>query len=84
MGIGMKGEGVWSQEEGEGEEDESLLDQRSSVFDRDEFDVFQRKADVDLSRVHIGKRQVSWLSDGSHVTTLLFADYCMLLNNCCI
>lgn len=56
MGIGMKGEGAWSQEGGEGEEGESLLDQRSSVFDRDEFDVFRRKADVDLSRVHIGKR----------------------------
>jgi len=56
MGIGMKGEGAWSQEGDEGEEGESLLDQRSSVFDRDEFDVFRRKADVDLSRVHIGKR----------------------------
>ena len=34
---------------------DSLLDQRSSVFDNDEFDVFRRK-DVDRSRVHIGKR----------------------------
>ena len=57
MRMGTRGEGAWSQEEGGGEEEGvSLLDQRSSVFDRDEFDVFRRKADVDLSRVHIGKR----------------------------
>ena len=37
------------------EERESLLEQRSSVFDNDEFDVFRRK-DVDRSRVHIGKK----------------------------
>ena len=33
----------------------SLLEQRSNVFDYDEFDVFNRK-EVDRSRVHIGKR----------------------------
>ena len=34
---------------------DSLLDQRSNVYDNDEFDVFCRK-DVDRSRVHIGKK----------------------------
>ena len=34
---------------------DSLLDQRSSVYDNDEFDVFRRK-NVDRSRVHIGKK----------------------------
>ncbi len=33
----------------------SLVEQRSSVFDNDEFDVFRREA-VDLSRVQIGKK----------------------------
>lgn len=37
------------------EKQESLLEQRSSIFDNDEFDVFRRK-DVDRSRVHIGKK----------------------------
>ena len=37
------------------EEGVSLVDQRTSVFDNDEFDVFRRK-EVDFSRVHIGKR----------------------------
>ena len=32
----------------------SLLDQRSNIYDNDEFDVFRRK-DVDLTKVHIGK-----------------------------
>ena len=40
---------------GSGFHGDSLLDQRSSVFDNDEFDVFRRK-DVDRSRVHIGKK----------------------------
>ena len=40
---------------GDGFHGDSLLDQRSSVFDNDEFDVFRRK-DVDRSRVHIGKK----------------------------
>ena len=34
---------------------DSLLDQRSSVYDNDEFDVFRRK-NIDRSRVHIGKK----------------------------
>ena len=33
----------------------SLLEQRASVFDNDEFDVLRRE-DIDFSRVHIGKR----------------------------
>ena len=36
-------------------EGESLLEQRSNIFDYDEFDVFHRK-EVDQSRVHIGKK----------------------------
>ena len=34
---------------------DSLLDQRSSIYDHDEFDVFRRK-DVDQSRIHVGKK----------------------------
>ena len=34
---------------------DSLLEQRSNVYDNDEFDVFRRK-DIDRSRVHIGKK----------------------------
>lgn len=34
----------------------SYLGQRVSVFDDDEFDVFRRPQQVDLSRVHIGKK----------------------------
>ena len=40
---------------GDGFHGDSLLDQRSSVYDNDEFDVFRRK-NVDRSRVHIGKK----------------------------
>ena len=40
---------------GDGFHGDSLLDQRSSVYDNDEFDVFHRK-NVDRSRVHIGKK----------------------------
>ena len=40
---------------GDGYHGDSLLDQRSGVYDNDEFDVFRRK-DVDRSRVHIGKK----------------------------
>ena len=36
-------------------EGKSLLEQRSSVYDHDEFDVFHKK-EVDRSRVHIGKK----------------------------
>ena len=32
-----------------------LLSARSNVYDHDEFDVFHH-GDIDLSRVHIGKR----------------------------
>ena len=32
-----------------------VLSARSNIYDRDEFDVFHH-GDVDLSRVHIGKR----------------------------
>ena len=46
----------WSQQQGKKEMGLSLLDQRSSVFDGDEFDVFRRKKDVDLSQVQVGKR----------------------------
>ncbi len=42
-------------EEKEVEKELLLVEQRSSVFDDDEFDVFRREK-VDLSRVHIGKR----------------------------
>ena len=48
--------GEWSQQQGKKEKGLSLLDQRSSVFDGDEFDVFRKKKDVDLSQVQIGKR----------------------------
>ena len=34
---------------------ELLLSTRSNVYDHDEFDVF-RHSDIDLSRVHIGKK----------------------------
>ena len=34
-----------------------MLDERSGVYDYDEFDVFKRN-DIDLSRVHIGKKYV--------------------------
>ena len=54
MGTRVKGE--WSQQQGKEEKGLSLLDQRSSVFDGDEFDVFRRKKDVDLSQVQVGKR----------------------------
>ena len=54
--VGTRVEKEWSQQQGKGEEGLSLLDQRSSVFDGHEFDVFWRKKDVDLSRVQVGKR----------------------------
>ena len=38
-----------------GSHGESLLEQRSNIYDNDEFDVFRRK-DIDRSRVHIGKK----------------------------
>ncbi len=33
-----------------------LLDERLNVYDHDEFDVFSEDVNVDLSRVHFGKR----------------------------
>ena len=54
--VGTRVEKEWSQPQGKGEEGLSLVDQRSSVFDGDEFDVFRRKKDVDLSRIQVGKR----------------------------
>ena len=55
--VGTRVEKEWSQQQQRrGEEGLSLLDQRSSVFDGDEFDVFRRKKDVDLSRIQVGKR----------------------------
>ena len=66
--VGTRVEKEWSQPQGKGEEGLSLLDQRSSVFDGDEFDVFQRKKDVDLSRVQVGKR---YLSCDYHVTLIM-------------
>ena len=44
---------------GDGFHGDSLLDQRSSVYDNDEFDVFRRK-NIDRSRVHIGKKWVQF------------------------
>ena len=44
----------------------SLVEQRSNIYDNDEFDVFRRK-DVDLNRIHIGKKYV-YLSLPSHIT----------------
>lgn len=41
---------------GKEESEWSYLEQRESVFDNDEFDVFRRPEQVDLSRVHIGKK----------------------------
>jgi len=35
---------------------DSLVDQRESVYDGDEFDVLRAPGQVDLSRVHIGKK----------------------------
>ena len=49
-GVGGVGEGVTG-----GGGGQSLVDQRSGVFDGDEFDVF-RSGGVDLSRVHVGKK----------------------------
>ena len=57
--VGTRVEKEWSQQQRKGEEGLSLLDQHSSVFDGDEFDVFRRKKDVDLSRVQVGKRYLS-------------------------
>lgn len=37
-------------------EGQVLMEQREGVYDHDEFDVFHRGRNVDLSRVHIGKR----------------------------
>jgi hypothetical protein len=48
-------EGLSLDQPGGGFHGDSLLDQRSNVYDNDEFDVFHRK-DVDRSRVHIGKK----------------------------
>ncbi len=36
--------------------EKALVDQRESVFDNDEFDVFRNPEAVDLSRIHIGKK----------------------------
>ena len=65
----MRVEKEWSQPQGKREEGLSLVDQRSSVFDGDVFDVFQRKKDVDLSRVQVGKRYLS--CDYCHVTVIM-------------
>ena len=52
-----EGEGKDGGGRGEGErEGGGLVDQRASVYDGDEFDVFRRHRDIDLSQVHIGKR----------------------------
>lgn len=37
------------------DEGQSLLEERVGVYDYDEFDLLRRK-DVDLSKVHVGKR----------------------------
>ena len=66
--VGTRVEKEWSQLQVKGEEGLSLLDQRSSVFDGDEFDVFRRKKDVNLSRVQVGKR---YLSCDYHATTVM-------------
>ena len=39
---------------------ESLVDQRECVFDNDEFDVFRKPEEIDLSRVQIGKKYVNF------------------------
>ena len=54
--VGTRVKSEWSQQQGKEEKGLSLLDQRSSVFDGDEFDVFRRKKDIDLSQVQVGKR----------------------------
>ena len=41
---------------GGGREGGGVVDQRASVYDGDECDVFRRHRDIDLSQVHIGKR----------------------------
>ena len=52
-GEGGGGRGGGGRGGGEGG---GLVDQRASVYDGDEFDVFRRHRDIDLSQVHIGKR----------------------------
>ena len=49
-GDSMKREGVNDDESG------GLVDQRTSIYDGDEFDIFHRHRDIDLSQIHIGKR----------------------------
>ncbi len=39
-------------------EDFSELSQRKGIYDNDQFDVFN-KANVDLSKIHLGKKLVS-------------------------
>ncbi|EDO35655.1 predicted protein, partial [Nematostella vectensis] len=51
----------------------TLISTRHSVFDKDEFDVLSRGTDIDLSRVHKGKKRDTsnlgtLLADKSHVT----------------
>lgn len=52
---------------------DTVLDQRHSVFDQDEFDVFSGKA-VDTSRIHKGKKREklslqSLMTDKSYITS---------------
>ncbi|XP_033115199.1 activating signal cointegrator 1 complex subunit 2-like [Anneissia japonica] len=51
--------------------EETLLSQRNNIFDNDEFDVFNKKAALDKSRVHKGKKKEEnvekLLEDKSHV-----------------
>ena len=51
---GASGKGTTEQNTTIGET--GLLETRESVFDNDEFDVFKKGGNVDLSKIHIGKK----------------------------
>ena len=51
-----KVESAGSSGKGSSDEKASLLEERLNVYDNDEFDVFSKDVNVDLSRVHFGKR----------------------------
>lgn len=54
-------------------ESKTLISTRHSVFDKDEFDVFSKGTNIDLSRIHKGKKRdetsfKSLLAEKDHVT----------------
>lgn len=49
-------------------EQKSLLGERLNIYDGDEFDVFQKN--VDISRVHIGKKNKTAVGDNSDLSSM--------------